>query len=95
MSGIETAFFGSLAKDSELKTSKAGKQYLNARVAVADGEKTQWVGVRAFDEKAIENAEAWDLTQSDPIKTSSGLHSARRFSITAGNFVPACISISI
>lgn len=56
---IETAFFGSLAKDSELKTSKAGKRYLSARVAVSDGEKTQWIGVLAFDEKAIENAAAY------------------------------------
>jgi len=56
---IEAALFGTLAKDGELKTSKAGKQYLSARVAVADGEKTQWIGVRAFDEKAIANAAAY------------------------------------
>jgi single-strand DNA-binding protein len=62
MSGIEAAFFGSLSRDAELKTSKAGKRYLRLNVRVGDGEDVQWLGVMAFDEKAIEAAEK--LTKS-------------------------------
>ncbi len=57
MSGIEVAFFGSLGRDAERKTSKAGKRYLRLNVRVGDGEDVQWVGVMAFDEKAIEAAD--------------------------------------
>jgi single-stranded DNA-binding protein len=53
---IEIALFGTLGVDAELKTSKTGKQYLRARVAVDDGDKTTWLSIRAFDSKAIENA---------------------------------------
>ena len=34
MSGIETAFFGVLGRDADLKTSKAGRQYLKFSVRV-------------------------------------------------------------
>jgi hypothetical protein len=54
---IEAAFFGSLVRDAELKTSKAGKSYLRASVRVGDGEAVQWVNVTAFDESAIEAAD--------------------------------------
>jgi single-stranded DNA-binding protein len=50
---IEAAFFGTLGKDAEAKTSKTGKPYLRAGVRVGDGEGAQWVNVTAFDEKAI------------------------------------------
>ena len=53
MTGIEAAFFGSLSRDGELKTSKAGKKYLRLSVRVDNGEAAQWVSVMAFDEKAI------------------------------------------
>jgi single-stranded DNA-binding protein len=57
MTSIEAAFFGTLGRDGELKTSKAGKQYLRLNVRVGDGEAAQWVSVMAFDESAIEAAE--------------------------------------
>jgi single-stranded DNA-binding protein len=56
MSGIEAAFFGSLGRDAESKTSKTGKQYLRLNVRVGDGEAAQWVSVMAFDENAIDAA---------------------------------------
>jgi single-stranded DNA-binding protein len=49
---IEAAFMGTLAKDAEPKTSKAGKQYLSFRVRVQDGESAQWIGVRLFGDCA-------------------------------------------
>jgi single-stranded DNA-binding protein len=54
---IEAAFFGTLGRDGELKTSKAGKPYLRLNMRVGDGETAQWVGVMAFDEGATEAAE--------------------------------------
>lgn len=57
MSGIEAAFFGSLGKDGERKTSKAGKEYLRLNVRVGDSEAAQWINVTAFDASAIETAE--------------------------------------
>jgi single-stranded DNA-binding protein len=53
MSGIEAAFFGTLSRDVELKTSKAGKQYLRLIVRVGDGDAAQWVSVTSFDPDAI------------------------------------------
>jgi single-stranded DNA-binding protein len=52
MSGIEAAFFGSLARGAETKISKGGKQYLRLSVRVGDGDAVQWVSVLAFDETA-------------------------------------------
>jgi single-stranded DNA-binding protein len=57
MSGIEAAFFGSLARDAEAKTSKAGKVYVRFTCRVGDGDGAQWVNVTAFDEKAVEQAD--------------------------------------
>ena len=54
---IEAAFFGTLGRDGELKTSKTGKPYLRLNMRVGDGETAQWVGVMAFDESALEAAE--------------------------------------
>jgi len=56
---IEAAFFGSLGRDAESKTSKTGKPYLRAGVRVGDGEGAQWVNVTAFDEKAIATADGF------------------------------------
>jgi single-stranded DNA-binding protein len=53
MSGLEVAFFGSLAANAEARTSKTGKPYLRFRARVGDGDDVQWVGVTCFDEKAI------------------------------------------
>jgi single-stranded DNA-binding protein len=53
MSGIECAFFGSLTRDAEAKTSKGGKSYLRMNVRVETGDAAQFVGVTCFDEKAI------------------------------------------
>jgi single-stranded DNA-binding protein len=52
VSGIEVAFFGSLGRDAEAKTSKAGKPYLRMSMRVGDGEAVQWISVLAFDAKA-------------------------------------------
>jgi len=53
---IEAAFFGSLGRDAESKTSKAGKAYLRLAVRVGDGDGAQWVSFMAFDPRAIEQA---------------------------------------
>jgi single-strand DNA-binding protein len=47
---IECAFFGTLARDAESKTSKAGKHYLRFTARVGDG----WVAVMTFDDRALE-----------------------------------------
>jgi single-stranded DNA-binding protein len=53
MSGIECAFFGTLGRDGELKTSKNGRAYVRLSVRVGDGDAAQWINVTAFDERAI------------------------------------------
>jgi single-strand DNA-binding protein len=55
MSGIEAATFGTLARDAELKTSRNGKPYLRATIAVS-GEAATWVNATIFDQAAIDNA---------------------------------------
>jgi single-stranded DNA-binding protein len=45
---IEAAFFGTLARDAEQKTSKAGKPYLRFTVSVKDRDQTQFVSVMYF-----------------------------------------------
>jgi single-strand DNA-binding protein len=58
MRGIETAFWGVIGKDPELKQSKGGTPYLNMGIAVTIGEgddgktATQWVRVAVFGETA-------------------------------------------
>jgi single-strand DNA-binding protein len=54
---IEAAFFGSLGRDAETKTSKAGKTYLRLNVRVGDGDTPQWISVMAFDPEAIAAAD--------------------------------------
>jgi single-stranded DNA-binding protein len=54
---IECAFFRSLGKNAEPKTSASGKRYLRLSVRVGDGDGAQWVSVLAFDPEAIEVAD--------------------------------------
>jgi len=54
---IEAAFFGSLGKNAEQKTSASGKRYLRLSVRVGDGDAAQWLSVLAFDPAAIEVAD--------------------------------------
>jgi single-stranded DNA-binding protein len=57
MSAIEVALFGTLGRDAEVKTSKAGKTYVRLNVYVGTGDAVQWVNVRAFDTEAIAAAD--------------------------------------
>jgi len=54
---IEVAAFGTLGRDAEAKTSKAGKPYLRLNIRVGDGDGAQWVSVMAFDPEAVEAAD--------------------------------------
>jgi single-stranded DNA-binding protein len=59
MTGIKSAFFGTLGRDAEVKTSKAGKEYLrlNVRTGDDDGDGAQWVSVMVFDQDVVNTAE--------------------------------------
>jgi single-strand DNA-binding protein len=58
MRGIESAFFGTLGRDPELRTSRNGNPYLTLSIAVTVGrddagkDVTQWVRVTCFGETA-------------------------------------------
>jgi single-stranded DNA-binding protein len=54
---IEAAFFGTLGRDAEAKTSKAGKPYLRLNIRVGDGDALQWVNCTSFDSEAVAAAE--------------------------------------
>ena len=54
---IESAMFGSLSRDAEVKISKAGKQYLRFNLRVGDGDGAQFVNGMIFDSAAIETAD--------------------------------------
>ena len=54
---IEAAFFGTLGRDAESKTSKNGKDYLRINVRVGDGDAVQWCSVMVFDPEAIAAAD--------------------------------------
>jgi single stranded DNA-binding protein len=62
MRGIETAFWGVLGKDPELKTSKTGNAFATMNVAVTVGKAddgkdvSQWVRVACFGEAAEKTA---------------------------------------
>ena len=59
---IECAFFGTLGRDAEAKTSKAsGKPYVRLNVRCGEGDEAQWVAVLSFDEKAMEHQVAGKL----------------------------------
>jgi single-stranded DNA-binding protein len=53
---IECAFFGSLVRDAEAKTSKAGKKYLRLNVRTGDGDTAQFINTTVFDAEAIADA---------------------------------------
>jgi single-strand DNA-binding protein len=50
---IECAVSGNLGRDAELKTSKAGRQYLKLAVRAGDKESGSWVSISVFDDDAI------------------------------------------
>jgi single-strand DNA-binding protein len=59
MKGIEAAFFGSLGREVEIKTSKNGKPWTSLSIAIDTGEesadghaKPQWIRVAVFGEAA-------------------------------------------
>jgi single-stranded DNA-binding protein len=54
---IESAMFGTLSRDAEVKTSKAGKQYMRLNLRVGDGDGAQFVNAMIFDTAAIETAD--------------------------------------
>lgn len=54
---IEAAFFGTLGRDAEPKTSQAGKSYLRLSVRVGNDDAAQWVSVLSFDARALEVAD--------------------------------------
>jgi single-strand DNA-binding protein len=70
MNGIEACFEGRLGADPELKTSKAGRQWLKCNVAVGEGDLTQWVKVAVFV-KAEELAAV--LTKGSRVYCEGGL----------------------
>jgi single-stranded DNA-binding protein len=53
---IECAFFGSVGRDAEVMTSKAGGQYRRFSVRDGSGDATQWVTVMYFGDDAAELA---------------------------------------
>jgi single-stranded DNA-binding protein len=54
---IECAFFGSLARDAEIKTSKNGKTYIRANIRVENGETAQFINTMVFDADAVAGAD--------------------------------------
>jgi single-stranded DNA-binding protein len=54
---IECAFFGSLVRDAETKTSKSGKQYLRINVRIENGEAAQFINTMVFDTDAVDGAD--------------------------------------
>jgi single-stranded DNA-binding protein len=61
---IECAFHGRLAADAERRTSQAGNVWTRMRVAVGDGDHTQWVSVAVFGDVADSAA---DLKKGDRV----------------------------
>jgi single-strand DNA-binding protein len=54
---IEAAFFGTLGRDAETKTSKTGKTYLRLNIRTGDGDTALWVNTMIFDPEAIAAAD--------------------------------------
>ena len=50
---LHASLFGSLARDSEVKTAKSGKPNMRFSVRVSDGDNSQYVSVMAFDAETI------------------------------------------
>lgn len=53
---IECAFFGTVGREPEIKTSKAGKQYLRFSARDGDGDAATWITVMYFGDDAAELA---------------------------------------
>lgn len=53
---IKCSFTGTIFRDAELRTSKAGKQYLRFSARVGHGDRVQWVGVMVFGDDLSEMA---------------------------------------
>lgn len=53
MNGIEAAFFGTLTRDADHRTSKAGKPFTMLNAVAGDGEGRQYVSVVVFGEAAL------------------------------------------
>jgi single-stranded DNA-binding protein len=53
---IETAFFATVGRDAEFKTSKAGKPYLRFSVRDGEGDAAQWISIMYFGADAAETA---------------------------------------
>jgi single-stranded DNA-binding protein len=51
---IECAFFGTVGRDAEAKTSKNGKPYLRFSARDGDGDQGQWISVMYFGDDAAE-----------------------------------------
>ena len=50
---IDCAFYGSLGRDPEQKTSQNGRTYLRLNIRVGMGDAAQWVSVLAFNDVDI------------------------------------------
>jgi single-stranded DNA-binding protein len=53
---IECAFFGTVGRDAEAKTSKNGRPYLRFSAREGDGDAAQWITVMYFGQDAAELA---------------------------------------
>jgi single-stranded DNA-binding protein len=53
---IEVALFGTLGRDAESKTSKAGKPYLRLNIRCGDGDGAQWISAMVFGDDVDELA---------------------------------------
>jgi single-stranded DNA-binding protein len=53
MTGIECALFGTLTRDADCRTSKAGKPFTLLNVVVGDGDARQFVSVIVFGDSAV------------------------------------------
>lgn len=54
---IESAFFGTLTRDAEVKISKSGKQYARMNIRVDNGDSAQFINTTVFDTDAIAEAD--------------------------------------
>jgi single-stranded DNA-binding protein len=53
---IEVAFFATVIRDPEPKTSQSGKPYMRINCRDGDGEQAQWINVTVFGDQVAELA---------------------------------------
>jgi single-stranded DNA-binding protein len=53
---IDAAFFATVARDPEPKTSQSGKPYMRLNCRDGDGEQAQWINVTVFGDQVAELA---------------------------------------